>query len=106
MFVYGRSAFNTSDATPAKFPARLKLREASEAIGRLHGGSPPPNSLHPSENPAAIDAGVFHNDVVAVGNGNVLLYHELAYADSASAIRVPTTKVSNPVWPALIAIEV
>lgn len=26
-----------------------------------------------------IDAGVFHNDVIAVGNGEVLFYHEDAF---------------------------
>jgi succinylarginine dihydrolase len=32
------------------------------------------------QNPRAIDAGAFHNDVVAVGNLNVLLYHAWAFA--------------------------
>lgn len=55
--------------------------EASSAITRLH-------RLHPNrtllieQNPRAIDAGVFHNDVIAVGHLNVLLCHELAFADA------------------------
>jgi succinylarginine dihydrolase len=31
------------------------------------------------QNPDVVDAGVFHNDVIAVGNREVLLYHEHAY---------------------------
>jgi succinylarginine dihydrolase len=33
-----------------------------------------------------IDQGVFHNDVICVGNGNVLFYHEQAFLDEASAV--------------------
>jgi succinylarginine dihydrolase len=33
-----------------------------------------------------IDQGVFHNDVIAVGNGNVLFYHEQAFADEAAVL--------------------
>ena len=32
----------------------------------------------------AVDGGVFHNDVVAVGNQNVLLWHASAFADPAA----------------------
>lgn len=35
----------------------------------------------PSNTPGAIDAGVFHNDVIAVGNRNVLFYYETAFLD-------------------------
>ena len=33
------------------------------------------------QNPTAIDAGVFHNDVISVGNESVFLVHELAFID-------------------------
>ena len=33
-----------------------------------------------------IDQGVFHNDVIAVGNGNVLFYHEQAFADELASL--------------------
>ncbi len=35
----------------------------------------------------AIDAGAFHNDVVAVGNLNVFLYHSAAFADPGGVAR-------------------
>jgi succinylarginine dihydrolase len=38
-----------------------------------------------AQNPDVIDQGVFHNDVIAVGNGNVLFYHEQAFADEPDA---------------------
>ncbi|MDR3608672.1 MAG: N-succinylarginine dihydrolase [Oligoflexia bacterium] len=82
-FVYGRRAFYPEKAAPApeptKYPARQSL-EASQAIARLHGLSPE-NALFAQQDPGAIDAGVFHNDVAGVGNKNALFYHEEAYAD-------------------------
>jgi succinylarginine dihydrolase len=77
LFVYGKHAFDDNQPKPTKYPARQTL-EASQAVARLH-------QLHPSkavfaqQNPAVIDAGVFHNDVIAVGNRNVLLYHQDAF---------------------------
>ncbi|MEC7814725.1 MAG: N-succinylarginine dihydrolase [Pseudomonadota bacterium] len=79
LFVYGQVAFNESAPAPKRFPARQTL-EASRAIARLHGLSDR-RAVFAQQNPAAIDAGVFHNDVIAVGNGNTLFYHELAFLD-------------------------
>jgi succinylarginine dihydrolase len=79
LFVYGRRALDATAAAPARFPAR-QTREASEAVARLHALAPQ-RTLFVQQNTAAIDRGVFHNDVVCVGNENVLLYHELAFAE-------------------------
>ena len=38
------------------------------------------------QRPVAIDAGVFHNDVIAVGHEDLLLCHELAFVDQAGVI--------------------
>lgn len=76
LFVYGRSGFERS-ADASRFPARQTL-EASSAIARLHG-LPAESTLFIRQNPAAIDAGAFHNDVVAVANENVLLFHASAF---------------------------
>jgi succinylarginine dihydrolase len=46
----------------------------------------PQRTVFIQQNPDAIDAGVFHNDVIAIGNQNVLLYHEHAFVDTPSAI--------------------
>lgn len=85
LFVYGRRALASADPTPARFPAR-QSREASEAVARLHKLAPPA-TLFFQQKPDAIDAGAFHNDVVAVGNENVLLYHTQAFVDPPCAAR-------------------
>ena len=79
VFVYGRVAFNPAAPSPTKFPAR-QTREACEAIARRHQLDPR-RVLFLQQNPKAIDAGAFHNDVVGVGNGEILLCHVDAYAD-------------------------
>jgi succinylarginine dihydrolase len=76
LFVYGRAGFDASTA-PRRYPAR-QTREASEAIARRHGLDSA-RTIFAQQNPDAIDAGVFHNDVIAVGAGSVLFCHERAY---------------------------
>ncbi|HEX7638737.1 MAG TPA: N-succinylarginine dihydrolase [Burkholderiaceae bacterium] len=83
-FVYGRSEFDAAQPAPRRFPGRQTL-EASRAVARLHGLAPERTVLV-QQNPAAIDAGVFHNDVIAVGHLDVLLYHEEAFTDEAAAL--------------------
>lgn len=84
LFVYGATAFDDDAPAPQRFPARQTL-EASQAIARLHGLDDH-HAVFAQQNPAAIDAGVFHNDVIAVGNGNVLFYHEQAFLDEARVL--------------------
>jgi succinylarginine dihydrolase len=79
LFVYGQVAFNEQAPAPKLYPARQTL-EASQAVARLHGLDDR-SVVFAQQNPDAIDAGVFHNDVIAVGNGNTLFYHELAFLD-------------------------
>lgn len=83
-FVYGRVEFDPSAPSPKKYPARQTL-EASQAVARLHGLDAA-RTVFASQNPDVIDQGVFHNDVIAVGNGNVLFYHDQAFADEAGTL--------------------
>ena len=69
VFVYGRSG--------GPFPAR-QHRDASEAVARAHRLDPD-RTLFVQQAEAAIAAGAFHNDVVAVANGPVLFTHEQAF---------------------------
>ena len=78
LFVYGRRAFGGGVA-PQRYPARQTL-EASEAVARLHQLNPD-YTLFAQQNPAAIDSGVFHNDVIAVSNRHVLFHHQHAFLD-------------------------
>jgi len=81
IFVYGRKAM-APGALPSRFPARQTF-EASDAIARLHQLSPA-RTFFIQQSPAAIDAGAFHNDVVAVSNENVLFFHASAYVQDVS----------------------
>ena len=83
-FVYGRVEFDPAAPSPKKYPARQTL-EASQAVARLHGLDPA-RTVFAAQNPDVIDQGVFHNDVIAVGNGNVLFYHDQAFFDEAETI--------------------
>jgi succinylarginine dihydrolase len=78
-FVYGVSAKHSSSG-PKKYPAR-QTREAFEAIARSHQLDLR-NSVFAQQNPEAIDAGVFHNDVISVGNRNLLFFHEKAFLNT------------------------
>ena len=84
LFVYGRSAFDSSLPAPTRYPARQTL-EASRAVARLHGLADH-SSIFIAQNPAVIDQGVFHNDVIAVGNQNVLFYHQAAFLDTQTTL--------------------
>jgi succinylarginine dihydrolase len=76
IFVYGRAAAEARSG----FPARQTL-EASQAIARRHGLS---RAIFARQSKQAIDAGAFHNDVVAVAHEHVLFHHEDAFADKAA----------------------
>jgi succinylarginine dihydrolase len=80
LYTYGRGT--DADPSPARYPAR-QTRAASEAVARLHGLKPG-RAYFVQQNPAVIDNGVFHNDVIAVGNREVLMYHEHAYLHTAA----------------------
>lgn len=80
LFVFGRYAFDESKPAPQKYPARQTF-EACEAVARLHGLASD-KVVFAQQNPALIDAGVFHNDVIAVGNQNVLFYHQHAFLNT------------------------
>jgi len=107
LFAYGRYAFDASKPAPKKFPARQTF-EACQAIARLHGLNDD-NVVYMQQNPDVIDQGVFHNDVISVGNQNVLFYHEQAFLNTQASfaeiqqkfgeqkvhfIQVPTAEVS------------
>ncbi|WMS88470.1 N-succinylarginine dihydrolase [Pleionea litopenaei] len=83
-FVFGKYAFDASQPAPKTFPAR-QTYEASQAIARLHQLRDE-KTVFAQQNPAVIDQGVFHNDVIAVGNQNVLFYHQQAFLNTDQVI--------------------
>lgn len=85
IFVVGSSVLqDAAFLKPKKFPARQTL-EAANAVVSTHGLSPE-SRLILQQNPDAIDAGAFHNDVVAVANENVLFIHEKALYQQQEAL--------------------
>jgi succinylarginine dihydrolase len=75
IFVYGKSG--------GPFPARQHI-ESSKAIARAHQLNPD-RTLFIQQAEAAIAAGAFHNDVVAVANERVLFTHEQAFEEPEAA---------------------
>lgn len=107
-FVYGRSEYRRGPE-PVRFPARQTF-EASRAVAQRHGLSDA-GTVYAQQSPDVIDAGVFHNDVIAVGNRQTLFCHERAFVEqsavydqlraqlalaggSLSVIEVPDARVS------------
>lgn len=73
VFVYG-------DGPPepqCHWPRQTKA--AGQAIARSHGLQES-DVFHFKQHPKAIDAGAFHNDVVAMSHQDLLIHHELAFA--------------------------
>lgn len=91
VFVYGKPG--------GRFPAR-QHEQASRAVARLHGLDPA-RCVFIEQNPAAIEAGAFHNDVVSVANERVLFTHEEAFADRHAAY-----DAIRAAFPALEVVEV
>lgn len=79
VFVYGRDDLDPQGPRPVRFPAR-QSRQASEAAARVCQLEPE-RFVTLQQHPRAIDQGVFHNDVIALANENVLLLHEEAFLD-------------------------
>ena len=91
VFVYGRPG--------GAFPAR-QHEQASRAVARLHALAPE-RCIFIEQNPEAIAAGAFHNDVVAVANERVLFTHARAFADQGGAYAA-----IRAAFPALEVVEV
>lgn len=86
LFVYGRDAHLVEPSTTVKrFPERQTL-QACQAIARRHHLRPEATLFVPQSR-EAIDAGVFHNDVISVGHRNTLLYHQQAFAEGEASVR-------------------
>lgn len=97
LFVYGRE--ESGGLIPARYPARQTL-EASQAVARVNQVNPK-QVIFAQQNPAVIDQGVFHNDVIAVSNQQVLFCHEQAFLHQQDVLGELRAKV-----PGFIAIEV
>ncbi|MBM4022854.1 MAG: N-succinylarginine dihydrolase, partial [Planctomycetes bacterium] len=78
VFVFGRDG-------DAGGGAARQSRAAAEAVSRLHSLSSD-RTVFLRQSDAALAAGVFHNDVIAVANERLLLVHEQAYREGEAAL--------------------
>lgn len=93
LFVYGKTQ---KLQRTSRFRAR-QSREASESIARQHG-IPAAQAVFAEQSARAIDAGVFHNDVISVGNADLYFFHEACFQDETLAlkeIRAKWEKLTN-----------
>ena len=97
LFVYGRD--EAGHATPSRYPARQTLA-ASQAVARLNQINPG-QIIYAQQNPQVIDQGVFHNDVIAVSNRQVLFCHEQAFVEQQALLETLRSRV-----PGFVALEV
>lgn len=80
VFVYGTG--HGVSQKPKKFVAR-QTREAFEAMMRLHQLDPA-KCVFAQQHPDAIDAGVFHHDVIGMNTTRLMLQHEMAILEKQS----------------------
>lgn len=100
LFVYGKRVLDRTAGASARYPARQTL-EASRAIVRLHHLDAA-RVVFAQQSPSAIDAGVFHSDVIAVGNQHVFVFHEQAFVHQEELKR----EIESKFGPELHLIEV
>lgn len=91
VFVYGTTDHLQSPTQ--RFPARQTL-SACQAVARLNQLLPQ-RVLYWQQHPAAIDAGAFHNDVVAVSHHHHLFCHEQAFVDQANVLAQLQEKLTD-----------
>ena len=80
VFIYGAS----NDACSSKFLARQTEQAARRVAGCLRLRAE--DCVFVEQSAQAIDAGVFHNDVIAMSNGNMMIYHQQAFENGASVV--------------------
>lgn len=104
MFVYGFHAFKEQAFVPGKFPARQSC-EAGQAISRKHRLLDS-QVIFAQQLPRAIDAGVFHNDVISVGNDLFFFYHEEAFLSADLLLESLRAKANDVLGTPLIETKV
>ncbi len=104
IFVYGKGSSDPPRTLPRRHPAR-QAKETSVLIARMHQLSPE-RTVFARQNAEVIDAGVFHNDVIAVGNTRVFLYHAQAFTEGAAVVDELKEKFSRCSGDELALIEI
>jgi succinylarginine dihydrolase len=90
LFVYGTEP---GESQTSVYPPRQSLL-ASQAIARNHGLRPE-HTVMARQSQIALDGGVFHNDVIAVADRDLLVYHEDAFARPDEVLGELANKMSS-----------
>ncbi len=101
IFVYGDPG---SEPGSEAYPARQTLA-ASRRVAEMHRLTNE-RTVFLRQNPAVIKQGVFHNDVIAMSNEDVLIYHQDAYLDADDGLREVADKFYTLTGNRLQCIEV
>ena len=104
LFVHGSDDDTTHSVEPRKFIAR-HTQAASQAIARLHQ-LPRDRTFFLHQHPAAIDAGVFHNDVIATSCDHMLLHHEFAFVNAEQELQRLETQFEELCQQPLLRVQV
>jgi succinylarginine dihydrolase len=100
LFVYGEQP--SPDNENLKFPSR-QSHLASQQLIDLHQVN---SYVLACQSASAINAGVFHNDVISTGNENVFLYHESSFLNTSKLIDELKKKYNAISNDELICIEI
>ncbi len=99
LFVYG-------DREPSpRIHYPRQTRAACEAVARLHRLAPQ-DTFFLKQHPDAIDAGAFHNDVVAISHHNLLIYHQRAFQEDAERLEQIESRFQRLTKSPLIRVEI
>ncbi len=93
MFVYGHVGFDPAVRKPKLFPAR-QAYEASRAVARQNRLDVD-DVIFVQQCPDVIDRGVFHNDVISVGNLSTFICHETAYINTEQVLEQLAQKMGE-----------
>jgi succinylarginine dihydrolase len=104
VFVYGENESERRAAHTQSFFAR-HTRAAAEAVARKHQ-LPSDRTFLIQQHPRAIDAGVFHNDVIATSCDHLLIHHQYAFIDAEAELQRLETRFHQQCEHALLRIEV
>lgn len=106
LFTFGKTyqPSQTLFPSPEKNSAR-QSKEATEAICRLHRLYPG-HYVYAFQNPNAIDEGIPHSDLLAIGNQNLLLIHARAFWKQGDVLKQLKKSVSDICGTELMIIEV
>lgn len=96
--------FGDQPPLPGTFYPR-QTRASVEAIARRHRLRPE-DTFFFKQHPAAIDAGAFHNDVVATSHQELMIHHEMAFVDHEETLLKLERRFQQTTGGELVRIEV